>query len=222
MEDYFFELERISMNFGGLKALNNVNLKIRQGELRAIIGPNGSGKTTVFNIISGFYKPNSGKVKLNSAEITNLSPHEVCEIGIARTFQNIRLFLSLTAFDNVAAGTHSHMRSNFWSDMLHLKRSRRVAKLVEDQTSELLKMVGMLHKRKELCSNLSYGEQKRLEIARSLASNPKILLLDEPMAGMNTRESEEMTKLIQNIQSKQGITVLLIEQIGRASCRERV
>lgn len=206
----------ISIVFGGLCAVSNFTCELKEGELVGLIGPNGAGKTTVFNMLSGVYTPTSGQIiftdRTNKVHITNKkSPAKLNQMGIARTFQNIRLFGNLTVADNVRIALHNQRISNAFDMLLRLPRFRRDEKLMDQKVEQFLEVVNLLDKKEDLAKNLSYGEQRRLEIARALASNPTLLLLDEPAAGMNPQETEELRLMIERIRRDFKLTVLLIE-----------
>lgn len=205
------EMEKISQEFGGLRALDGVNLSIEEKEIFGIIGPNGAGKTTLFNIITGIYVPIEGDLLFKGQKINRIAPHNIARLGIGRTFQNIRLFDKLSVLDNVRVGCHGVTRSGFWSGILGLPSSRQEEGLILTRSQQLLEMVGLHEKRYEYANNLAYGEQRRLEIARALALEPSLLLLDEPGAGMNLLEKEELMKLIRQIRDELHITILLVE-----------
>jgi branched-chain amino acid transport system ATP-binding protein len=204
------ELTDLTKRFGGLVAVDGVSLSIKRGEVFALIGPNGAGKTTLFNTVTGLFQPTSGKVVFDGKEITGSKPHEVARFGIARTFQNIRLFDFMTALDNVRVGRHVRMRSKVWDSLLKLPRERREERLVTEQAMDLLNFVGIQRFANHYARNLPYGQQRRLEIARALATEPKLLLLDEPAAGFTPQEKVELMELVNKILAR-GITVFLIE-----------
>ncbi len=206
----------ISIVFGGLKAVNHFNLDIHQGELIGLIGPNGAGKTTVFNMLSGVYTPTSGTItfigKDGKSYVTNKKkPSRLNQLGIARTFQNIRLFGSLTVLDNVKIALHSSRKINPLDALLRTGRFKKDEKFMTEKAEELLSIFKLKQKKNELARNLPYGEQRKLEICRALAANPKLLLLDEPAAGMNGQETEDLMHMISEIKSRFNLTVLLIE-----------
>lgn len=205
------ELEKVSQEFGGLRAVDGVNMSVKEKEIYGIIGPNGAGKTTLFNIITGIYIPIEGRLVFKGKEINRIAPHDIARLGIARTFQNIRLFDKLSVLDNVRVGCHGVTRSGFWSGMLGLPGSRKEERVILDRSQELLEKVGLYDKRYEYADNLAYGEQRRLEIARAMALNPSLLLLDEPGAGMNSAEKEELRGLIYQIRDEQNLTIILVE-----------
>ncbi len=204
------EATNVTMAFGGLKALNDISLNIDQGEIVALIGPNGAGKTTFFNLMTGIYKPTEGSVTFSGQELGGKKPHQVCMMGIARTFQNIRLFANMTTLENVMVGRHSRTNAGPLKAVLRTPGFKREEQHTVDEALKWLKFVNLADKANDLAKNLPYGAQRRLEIARALATEPKLILLDEPAAGMNPQESAELTKLVRRI-SQTGITVLLIE-----------
>lgn len=204
------ELSNIGKQFGGLHALNDVSLHIGRGEIYGLIGPNGAGKTTLFNVITGLYQANSGEFRFNGRSYQKGAPHVLAEAGIARTFQNIRLFANLTALENVMIGRHVRTRAGVFGALLRNKAARIEEKSCQERARELLRYVGIGKPAHTLAKNLSYGEQRRLEIARALATEPLLLALDEPAAGMNATETESLKALLQDIRAT-GITVLLIE-----------
>ena len=208
---HVLEVNHATMQFGGLIAVNDLNMYINAGEVVALIGPNGAGKTTAFNMITGVYKPTSGMVALNNQNITGMKPNRIAEKGIARTFQNIRLFTNLTVWENVAIAQHLHLRSTWVESTLRLPRYRKESRQIERRTNELLEYMGLTELKQEKAGSLPYGLQRKLEIARALATQPALLLLDEPAAGMNPSEAEELQQLIRGIRDKFNISVLLIE-----------
>jgi branched-chain amino acid transport system permease protein len=204
------ELTAISKNFGGLHVLRDVNLSVPEGAIYGLIGPNGAGKTTVFNLITGLLEPSSGGISFGGASLLRRKPHEITRLGIARTFQNIRLFKEMTLLENVAVGAYRHMNYGFVSLLLGLPRYRQCEARARARALELLSWMKLEHKAADLADNLSYGEQRRLELARALATEPRLLLLDEPVAGMNTGERTELMRELQHIRAR-GYTLLLIE-----------
>jgi len=206
----FLEALSISKVFGGVAALDHVDLSIKEGEILGLIGPNGAGKTTFFNVLTGLYKPDKGEILFCDQRIDGLAPHEISSLGIARTFQNIRLFTHMTAMENVMVGRHCRTQSEFFRTIFITPSFRAQEQAIQKSARELLHDVGLLDRGNALAKNLPYGEQRRLEIARALALEPKLLLLDEPTAGMNPSESEDLMRLIERIQ-KRGISILLIE-----------
>lgn len=205
------DLRKCTVRFGGLTAVNEFDLRIGEHDLIGLIGPNGAGKTTVFNIITGVYQPSSGSIELSGRPIAGLRPNAIARRGIARTFQNIRLFATLTVFDNVRAGFNLRLRHGLAYSLLRVRAFYREEEEVESQVIDLLEIFGLTEFRDTLCTNLSYGDQRRLEIVRALATKPRLLLLDEPAAGMNPREKEELMELIRFVKEKFQIAVLLVE-----------
>jgi len=208
--DNILELTDLTKRFGGLVAVDNVSLQIRRGEVFALIGPNGAGKTTLFNNVTGLFQPTSGEVVFDGRRITGSKPHQVARLGIARTFQNIRLFDYMTALDNVRVGRHVRMKAKVWDSLFKLPRERNEEVLVTEQANDLLSFVGISRQANQYARNLPYGQQRRLEIARALATEPKLLLLDEPAAGFTPQEKVELMALVRKILAR-GITVFLIE-----------
>ncbi|AOT69134.1 ABC transporter ATP-binding protein [Geosporobacter ferrireducens] len=204
------EVKNISKQFGGLKAVDNVDLYVREGEIVSLIGPNGAGKTTFFNILTGLYSPTSGSIHFDGIQIDGQSPEKVTTLGMARTFQNIRLFPNMSVLENVMLGMHSKTKNGILASILRTKAFQKEEKRSREKAIELLTAVGLEEKYDEDAKNLSYGEQRRLEIIRALASEPKLLLLDEPAAGMNPQETCDLNGYISQIRNT-GVTVLLIE-----------
>lgn len=205
----------ITMQFGGLTAVNEFDLSLNQGEIVALIGPNGAGKTTAFNMITGVYSPTKGTINYDKESINGLKPDLITKKGIARTFQNIRLFKELTVFENVLIANHLRVKANFMEATI-LKffpgtRAYKEEKEMIKKTTELLERVGLIELKDEKASSLPYGKQRRLEIARALATNPKVLLLDEPAAGMNPKETEDLTEFIREIRNEFKLTIFMIE-----------
>lgn len=208
-------VKNLTKNFGGLCAVSNVSMEINEGELIGLIGPNGAGKTTLFNLLTGVYEPSSGLIELmdndKAIQIGGLKPYKITSLGMARTFQNIRLFKTMTVLENVKVAMHKNIRYGTIAAILRLPSYYNEEQWVEEKAIELLKEVGLYSKRNELATNLPYGEQRRLEIARALAIQPKILFLDEPAAGMNPQETADLTRLIHDIRKKYNLTIILIE-----------
>ncbi len=204
-------LENVTVRFGGLVAVSHLTLSVTEGEIRAIIGPNGAGKTTVFNAITGVYRPESGRVLFMGEDITGLKPSRIAKKGIARTFQNIKLFNNLSVLDNVLVGFHLRLGVSFLNPIFLPFVYDKVERDLRRRGLELLERLGLLDLAEERAGNLPYGKQRMLEIARALATGPKLLLLDEPAAGMNPKESFELMELIKKIRDQFGITVVLIE-----------
>lgn len=203
-------LEGVSLSFGGLKAVDSLTMAMRPNEVLGLIGPNGAGKTTVFNLITGVYRPDEGSITYRGTPLTKLLPHDIVETGIARTFQNIRLFKAMTTLENVLAGMHCRTKAGVVGSLLRTASQQNEEKEAAERADEILNFLGLYEKRHELASNLPYGLQRRLEIARALASQPHTLLLDEPAAGMNPQESRELMDLIDDILAR-GINILLVE-----------
>ncbi|WP_243298029.1 ABC transporter ATP-binding protein [Bacillus litorisediminis] len=203
-------VKQISKQFGGLTALSEVSFSIEKGEIFGLIGPNGAGKTTMFNMITAMLTPTSGDIYLFNEKITGLKTHQITEKGICRTFQNIRLFSEMSVLENVMMGTHSRTKAGVWSSVFRTKAQKQEEQNIQEKARNLLDTVHLLHEADTIAKNLAYGQQRRLEIARALASDPILLLLDEPAAGMNEQETEELHQLILKIRDM-GITVLLIE-----------
>jgi branched-chain amino acid transport system ATP-binding protein len=203
-------VEGVSKLFGGLLAVDDVSFEVERGRIFALIGPNGAGKTTIFNCITGMFPPTQGRIVFEGRDIAGWRPHEVAKAGIARTFQNIRLFEYMSALDNVRVGQHAHMRAKLWDALFKLPWERREERAVTERAMELLDFVGLRRQAHEYARNLAYGQQRRLEIARALATGPRLLLLDEPAAGFNPQEKSELVRLFGRILD-QGVTVFLIE-----------
>ncbi|MFC9540571.1 ABC transporter ATP-binding protein [Lysinibacillus sp. NPDC056959] len=204
-------VENMGIQFGGLKAVQGVNMYLDQGELVGLIGPNGAGKTTSFNMLTGVYKPTEGTITFGGLKLNGLAPYQVTQKGISRTFQNIRLFKELSVLDNVKVANHSLAKHSMWSSIFRLPNHFKGEAEMEHQSIEFLKIFGLDVYKDELAKNLPYGMQRRLEIARALAANPKLLLLDEPAAGMNPQETQDLMELIAFIRKEFGLTILLIE-----------
>jgi branched-chain amino acid transport system ATP-binding protein len=205
------QAQGLTMRFGGLVAVNSVDFVVNEGEIAAIIGPNGAGKTTFFNMISGVYAPSAGHLFFNEKEITGWGPDQIAPLGISRTFQNIRLFKNLSALENVLVGMHIHLKSGIFSSFLGLGGQQREEREAMQEAVRLLDYMGLRSLANEAAGNLPYGAQRRLEIARALATKPKLLLLDEPKAGMNPKETDEIKEVIGRLRDELGITILLIE-----------
>lgn len=203
-------MEHVTQRFGGLVACNGLSFTIEAGSIVAMIGPNGAGKSTAFNVITGIYKPTAGRIAFDGREIAGMPTSSIAALGIARTFQNIRLFSFMSAIDNVMTGEHARMRSSLVDSLLHTPAQRAEEKRVREKALDLLRFVGLEKYAENYARNLAYGLQRRLEIARALAGEPKLLLLDEPAAGMNPREKADLVDLIRRIRDR-GITVFLIE-----------
>jgi branched-chain amino acid transport system ATP-binding protein len=204
------ELDSVTKRFGGLLAVSNVSFSLDRGEILSMIGPNGAGKTTAFNCITGLFPITSGAIKLDGESIAGLPPHRITKLGVARTFQNIRLFAFMTAVDNVMVGAHWWMKERVWEGALRTGRARREERSVEQRALELLDLLGLSRYAGSYAREMPYGLQRRLEIARALATRPRLLLLDEPAAGLNTQEKKELMQLISQLRDE-GLTILLIE-----------
>jgi branched-chain amino acid transport system ATP-binding protein len=204
------ELDHVSKRFGGLLAVSNVTFSLDRGEILSMIGPNGAGKTTAFNCITGLFPITSGSIKLDGDSIAGVPPHRITKLGVARTFQNIRLFAFMTAVDNVMVGAHWWMKERVWEGALRTGRARREERSVEQRALELLDLLGLSRYAGSYAREMPYGLQRRLEIARALATRPRLLLLDEPAAGLNTQEKKELMQLISQLRGE-GLTILLIE-----------
>lgn len=204
-------IKNMTHYFGGLRAVSNFSYDIPQGVIYGLIGPNGSGKTTTFNLITGIYTPTEGKVFFQEKDITGIKPYKIVQTGVARTFQNLRIFSNLTALDNIRIARHFNTRSGLVSSVLRLPSFMKEERQVKKESQELLELMHLSNRANELAKNLPYGELRRLEIARALATKPKLLLLDEPAAGMNPKEVEELMSLIVRIRNEFKVTVFLIE-----------
>lgn len=205
------EVKELSIQFGGLRAVDGLNMRVKKGQLYGLIGPNGAGKTTVFNMLTGVYKPTSGGIFLDGVNITGKSPVEINKSGIARTFQNIRLFKAMSVLDNVKVGMQNRTKYTTIEGILRLPRYFKEEKQMNEKAVELLKVFDLGGEKNQLSANLPYGKQRKLEIARALATNPKLLLLDEPAAGMNPNETAELMDTIRFVREKFDMTILLIE-----------
>ncbi len=205
------EAKRVTKRFGGLTAVDKVDFDIEKGRIVSLIGPNGAGKTTFFNCITGFYRPEEGSILLDGSEIVGLKPNQIAGLGVARTFQNIRLFGNMTALENVMVGQHVRMKSGLVGAILRDRGTLQEEARVTKRARDLLKFVGLRGKEGELAKNLAYGDQRRLEIARALGTDPKLLLLDEPTAGMNPNETAAMVSFVRKLRDELGLTILLIE-----------
>ncbi|MDE7013902.1 MAG: ABC transporter ATP-binding protein [Kineothrix sp.] len=205
------EVRNLTISFGGLRAVDDFNIEIKKGQLYGLIGPNGAGKTTVFNLLTGVYKPDEGIIRLEEKDITGLKTIDINKTGIARTFQNIRLFKDLTVLDNVKVGLHNHYHYSTIEGIFRLPKYYKVEKAMDERAMELLKVFELDGEADYLASNLPYGKQRKLEIARALATEPKLLLLDEPAAGMNPNETGELMDTIRFVRDKFDMTILLIE-----------
>ena len=211
MAEYILETKNLGISFGGLKAAQDVNLKIKKNQIYGLIGPNGAGKTTIFNLLTGVYQPTRGSVLINGIDIKGMSTHKVNKLGIARTFQNIRLFTDMTALENVKVGMHNEIKCSFLASLLHLPSYYKAEKKANEKAMELLDFMGLADVANVKAGSLPYGVQRRLEIVRALATNPSIILLDEPAAGMNPSETTELMHQIRRIRDTFHIAIFLIE-----------
>lgn len=210
MSKVVLQVNNVTQRFGGLVALSDVSMEVSEGEIVGIIGPNGAGKTTLFNVITGMYCPTEGKVFLLGKDVTGWKPHEITRAGFSRTFQNIRLFPKMTVLNNVLVGMHTNTKAGLPSVLFNTKAKREEERQMEERAEELLKLLGLFDVRYEMSTSLPYGDQRKLEIARALATQPKLLLLDEPAAGMNEQETGELLEIVAKLK-KMNYTVLLIE-----------
>ena len=204
------KVEHVTLRFGGLTALNDVSLELKDGKINGLIGPNGAGKTTFFNTISGVYKPDVGVVTFDGKVISGMKPFQVNKLGISRTYQVINLFRKMTVLENVLVGMHPHLKANYFASLLHTKKERLEEIRANQEAMDLLAFVGLQEKANTIAGELSYGDQRKLEIVRGLASSPKLILLDEPAAGMNSREKDDLDILLKKIIGT-GVTILVIE-----------
>jgi branched-chain amino acid transport system ATP-binding protein len=205
------DVMQLRKEFGGLIAVDSVDFKVEERSIASLIGPNGAGKTTFFNMLTGVYKPTSGRIVFAGEDVTGKPPHAITERGVGRTFQNIRLFQNMTARENVLVGMHSRLKGNVFTAVLRTPHVKKEEAEARERAHELLAFSGLRRVEDEFAKNLSYGDQRRLEVARALATNPKLLLLDEPTAGMNPQETAAFTQFVDDLRSEQGLTVLLIE-----------
>ena len=205
------EVTKLGISFGGLRAVDDLSMKIEKGRLVGLIGPNGAGKTTAFNMLTGVYRPTDGGIRLDGQNLIGKKPHEICKMGVARTFQNIRLFSKLPVLDNVKVGLHNEVTYSLAESMLHLGGYHKKERAMNEKAMEILKVFDLDSQADTLASNLPYGKQRKLEIARALATDPKLLLLDEPAAGMNPNETGELMETIKLVREKYQVTILLIE-----------
>lgn len=207
----FLEVKQLSKHFGGLTAVGDVTMALEMGELVGLIGPNGAGKTTLFNLLTGVYEPTEGTIALNGQLLNGKSPDKIASLGLSRTFQNIRLFKNMTVLENVLIGLANQGKSHFWSSLLRLPKFYQTEAALKEEALSLLARFQLEGEAETLAKNLPYGQQRRLEIVRALATKPKILFLDEPAAGMNPQETAELTALIRQLKTDFGITIILIE-----------
>ena len=209
-DNAILQTQGLTKRFGGLTAVSALDLTVRQGEISSLIGPNGAGKTTVFNVVTGIYRPDAGRVLFNGESIGGRKPHRIVARGIARTFQNIRLFPEMTCLENVMAGQHCRAKAGFWASVLRTPGQRREERQIQEFCEGLLQRVGLWRFKNELAKNIAYGSQRMLEIARAMASRPRLLVLDEPSSGLNPRETEELIEFLQGLVAE-GFTLLIIE-----------
>lgn len=205
------EVEGLSVHFGGVKAVDNVSFDVRPGEVFTIVGPNGAGKTTVFNLISRIYDPSSGRIKLQGHDITDVAPHRIAGLGIARTFQNIELFEHATVLQNLLVGRHPHRRSSLVSELLFLPHVKRAERDHREKVEEVIDLLDLQHYRNQMIVNLPYGVRKVVELARALCTEPKLLLLDEPSSGLSVEETEDVSFWIDDIKNDLGVTIIMVE-----------
>ncbi|MDD6232114.1 ABC transporter ATP-binding protein [Frisingicoccus sp.] len=205
------EVRNLGISFGGLRAVDDLNMDIEQGALVGLIGPNGAGKTTAFNLLTGVYQPSDGSIKLDGQQLVGKTPTDICKSGVARTFQNIRLFSKMSVLDNVKVALHNHIEYSLAESFFHFGNYSKKEKEMDERALDILKVFGLDTYADALASNLPYGKQRKLEIARALATEPKLLLLDEPAAGMNPNETKELMDTIELIREKFHVTILLIE-----------
>lgn len=210
-DNLVLKLYGLTKRFGGITAVNNVNIEVSEGDIFGIIGPNGAGKTTIFNLITGIYIPTKGRIVFNGEDITHQKTHIISQKGIARTFQNIRLFGNLTVYDNILTACHDRVGYGLVSGFLKTRKCKEEEKRLKKEVEHVLTSVNLTGSEKTYASNLPYGEQRRLEIARALATNPKILLLDEPAAGMNENESKQLVGLLKRIKDDYNLTIIIID-----------
>ena len=208
---YIVRAEKVTIDFGGIRAVDNIDMAVKKNQIFGIIGPNGSGKTTLFNLLTGIYRPTSGKFYFEDVDITGLPPYRIVKAGVARTFQNIRLFGNMLVIENVLVGEHPRIKATLLGVLLRTSAQKQGEAKARKRAEELLEFVGLVDKKDEYAANLSYGEQRRLEIARALATDPKLLLLDEPTAGMNPSEAAQVIELVHSIQKELNMTIIIIE-----------
>jgi branched-chain amino acid transport system ATP-binding protein len=211
MTDLVLDAQQIRVEFGGLVAVNDVDFTIPVGSIVALIGPNGAGKTTFFNVLTGLYRPTAGTVMFDGKAVSGRAPHEIAAMGMARTFQNIRLFGTMTAAENVMVAMHPHLRGGLWQTIFGTPGQRREEHEAQDSAHDLISFCGVRGDPDDFAKNLSYGDQRRLEVARALALKPKLLLLDEPTAGMNPQESDDFIAFVRKVRDEKQLTILLIE-----------
>jgi branched-chain amino acid transport system ATP-binding protein len=207
----YLSVDEVSIHFGGLRAVDGVTFALQTGQVHGLIGPNGAGKTTIFNCITGFYHPTQGSIHFQDRNITYFRPDQIARLGIARTFQNVQLFRSMTALDNILVAMHSHLRTGLLAEALSLPVVHRQERLLRDKALEIIDFLGLTAMQQQAAGNLPLGLQKRLELGRALGLDPKLLLLDEPAAGLNTAETQELAQLLFNIRDRFELTILLVE-----------
>jgi len=207
------EVKNLSISFGGLRAVDKLNLEVKRGEIRGLLGPNGAGKTTLFNLVTGVYTPDEGNMFFNGVDLTKLKPYQIAELGISRTFQNLEIFNLMSVLENVMVGMHYHLKTGFFGSCLNLGRAKREEGEARKKAFEILKFIGL----EEFCdrpaSNLSFGQQRLLELARTLAMEPKIMLLDEPAAGIHPNKIVEIDNLLKKLRDEMGITIIVVEHV---------
>jgi branched-chain amino acid transport system ATP-binding protein len=207
----YFKVDNLSLHFGGLKAVDAVSFEIRQGEIFTIIGPNGAGKTSIFNMISRLYDPTDGRLFYEDRDITDVPPHQIASMGIARTFQNIELFDNASVLSNLLVGRHCHSKTRLWQEILFMPNVRRAEKVHRAKVEEVIELLDLQAYREKIIAGLPYGVRKVVELARALCSEPKLILLDEPSSGLNVEETDDMSYWIRDIKNELGITVLMVE-----------
>ncbi len=207
----YLSVEEMSIHFGGLRAVDGVTFALQIGQIHGLIGPNGAGKTTIFNCITGFYHPTHGSIRFQDRDITHFRPDQIARLGIARTFQNVQLFRGMSALDNILVAMHSYMRTSILAEALSLPFVHRHERLVRDKALEIMEFLGLAAIQRQAAGNLPLGLQKRLELGRALGLDPKLLLLDEPAAGLNTSETQELAQLLFTIRDRFKLTILLVE-----------
>jgi branched-chain amino acid transport system ATP-binding protein len=207
----YLSIHELCLNFGGLRAVDRVTFSIEAGKIHGLIGPNGAGKTTTFNCVTGFHRPTSGTIRFVERDITHLRPDQIARLGIARTFQNVQLFRSLSALDNILVAKHSHMRTRILAECLALPFVRHQERTVREKAEEIMEFLGLTGIQRQAAGNLPLGSQKRLELGRALALDPKLLLLDEPASGLNTSETQALAQLLLQVRDRFKLTILLVE-----------
>ena len=204
-------IDNLSINFGGLRAVDRVTVSVEAGRIHGLIGPNGAGKTTIFNCVTGFYRPASGTIRVRDCDVTHLRPDQIARLGVARTFQNVQLFRSMSALDNVLVAKHSQMRTGVLAEGLALPFVGRQERVVRDKALALMEFLGLVEIRRQVAGNLPLGSQKRVELARALALDPTLLLLDEPASGLNTSETQAFAEVLREVRDRFKLTILLVE-----------